>query len=76
MGFFLFINSFCTFAILFLKAAVSPGALSHLPVTSDFHLLIYRSELGVKTAKHKVMLLTLNLTQIPESHFEAPCLPG
>ena len=76
MGFFLFINSFYTFSILFLKAAVSSGSLSHLPVTSDFHSLIYKSELGVITAKHKVMLLILNLTQIPESHLEALCLPG
>lgn len=56
MGFFLFINSFYTFSILFRKAAVSLSSLSHLPVTSDFRLLIYKSELEVMKAKHKVIL--------------------
>lgn len=76
MGFFLFINSFYTFSILFLKAAVSLGSLSHLPVTSDFHLLIYKSELGVIKAKHKVILLILNFTYISENHLEALCIPS
>ena len=57
MGFFLFINSFYAFSILFLKAAVSLGSLSHLPVTWNFHLLIYESKLEVIKAKHKVILL-------------------
>jgi hypothetical protein len=47
MGFFLFINSFDIFSILSLKAAVSWSSLSHLPVTSDFHVLIYKFELEV-----------------------------
>lgn len=49
MGFFLFISSFYAFSILFLKAAVS---LSHLPVTSDFHLFICKSGWGGGKAKH------------------------
>lgn len=51
MGFFLFINSFYTFSILFLKAAVSLSSLSHLPVTLDFHSLIYKSEVGSDKGK-------------------------
>lgn len=55
MGFFLFINSFYVFSILSLKTAVSLSSLSHLPVTSDFHVLIYRSELQTIRAEPKVI---------------------
>lgn len=55
MGFFLFINSFYVFSILSLKTAVSLSSLSHLPVISDFHVLIYRSELHTIRAEPKVI---------------------
>lgn len=59
MGCFLFINSFSAFSILSLKAAVS---LSHLPVTSDFHLFVLQIGMGRYESKAHGTVLIWNVS--------------
>lgn len=70
MGFFLFINSFYVFSILSLKTAVSLSSLSHLPVISDFHVLIYRSELQLLRAEPKVIFWIWKFASKPKDCLE------